>query len=165
MEKIKWCCLQKDGIKLIELNENLSKKYIQEADKDLTEMKNASSLKWKDIEAYYSCYNSVYALLQKIGVKCEIHDCTIELLSIISEKIEITKKQVDLIKDLKDKRMNVQYYLKKPEEIDERAVADFVLSCKESLNSLTYDDIIEIRGEINKIVETSKNETSNKEDK
>jgi len=165
MEKIKWCCLQKDGIKIIESNENISKKFIEEADSDLIEMKNAGSLKWKDIEAYYSCYNSVYALFQRIGIKCEIHDCTIELLSIISEKLGLTKKQIDLIKELKTKRTDVQYYLKKPEEIDERIVADFVLSCKQSLNNLTYDDIIKIRGEINKIIKTSKNEASNKKNK
>ena len=162
MEKIKWCCLQKDGIKLIEPNENISKKYFEEAGKDLIEMKMANSLKWKDIEAYYSCYNSVYALFQKIGIKCEIHDCTLELLKIISERVGITKKELDLIEALKHKRIDVQYYLKTPKEVDEKAVSDFVLSCKHILNTLNYDDIIKIRGEINKIVSMSKNEASDR---
>ncbi len=160
MKKIKWCCLQKDGIKLIDSNENISKKYIEEADNDLIEMKNSVSLKWKDIEAYYSCYNSAYSLFQKIGIKCEIHDCTLEILSIISEKIGLTKEQLNLIKNLKRKRIDVQYYLKKPEKINENAVADFVLSCKQALINLNYDEIKEIRDDINKIIELSKNESS-----
>ncbi len=155
MKKIDWCCLQRDGIKLVEPNVNLSKKYIGEADKDLIEMKNASSLKWKDIEAYYSCYNSIYAILQKIGIRCEIHDCTLEFLRIVSEDLGITKEELNLIKDLKKKRIDVQYHLKEPEEIDEKSIAGFVLSCKNILNNLNEDRIKEMRIKLRELIEKS----------
>jgi uncharacterized protein (UPF0332 family) len=34
---------------------------------------------WTVSASYYAKYFSVYALLSKIGVRCEIHDCTIAL--------------------------------------------------------------------------------------
>ncbi|MEA2003961.1 MAG: hypothetical protein U9O53_03295 [archaeon] len=32
------------------------------------------------ITAYYACYNALYSILMKCGIKSEIHDCTIELM-------------------------------------------------------------------------------------
>lgn len=158
MDKIKWCLIQKSGIKLIERSENLSKEYMKEADSDFLEMKNAESLKWKDIEAYYSCYNISYSLLMKLGIKCEIHDCTIELLKYLSKGINITKEQLEFIEELKKKRIDVQYYLKEPKEIDEKKVADFLLTIKKIINELDNDKIDKIRGELNEIIQQSKNE-------
>ena len=120
MDKITWCCLQKDGINLVEPNENLAKRYLESSELDFNEMKNSHSLKWKDITAYYSCYNSFYAILQKIGIKCEIHDCTIELLRFLIHEFEgkMLLSDFEFLKELKKTRIDVQYYLKEPASID-----------------------------------------------
>lgn len=149
MDKIEWCCLQKDGIKIIEPNEAIGKNYLNDADSDFNDMQKAS-LKWKNIVGYYACYNSFYAILQKIGLKCEIHDCSLELFKFIKG---FSEKQIKLITFLKSNRIGVQYYLQKPKEINEKEIADFILTCKHVFASLSYDDIQEIRGEMRGIIE------------
>jgi len=52
--KIRWCCLQKDGIRLIKENEILGKEYLSNSDSDFLDMKK-TSLKWKNIVSYYTC--------------------------------------------------------------------------------------------------------------
>ncbi|MFH1289771.1 MAG: hypothetical protein ABIH92_00005, partial [Nanoarchaeota archaeon] len=42
---------------------------------------------------------------------------------------------------------------KKPEEIDEKSVARFVLGCKDVFNSISFDEIKEIREKISKVIE------------
>lgn len=150
MSKLAWCCRQKDGIRLIEPNENLAKSFLAESDNDFAEMKNASTLKWKNIEGYYACYNVFYAILQKIGIKCEIHDCTLELFSIIRG---FSEKQIELIKSLKSNRINVQYYLQTPKEINEKEIADFILASKNVLNFLSYDEIQDIRKKLSQLTQ------------
>ena len=39
----------------------------------------AGLIEWAVSASYYAEYFEVYSLLSKIGVKCEIHDCTIAL--------------------------------------------------------------------------------------
>jgi len=76
MKKLKWCAKQSKGIKLIKINNNLSEAYIKEADETFDNMIRTKG-NWKTILAYYSCYNALYSLLIKYGIKSEIHDCTI----------------------------------------------------------------------------------------
>ncbi len=159
MDKIEWCCLQKDGIKIIEPNENLALNYLNDADSDFLDMKKAS-LKWKNIVGYYACYNAYYSILQKIGIKCEIHDCTLELFKFIKG---FSAEQISLIAFLKSNRIGVQYYLQKPKEINEKEIADFILTCKHVLNSLSYDNIQEIRKRIGKIIDSLNKKKSVKE--
>jgi len=152
LRKIEWCCLKKDGIRIVDKNERVAKEYLASAEVDLLEMKK-SSLKWKNIQAYYACYNSFYSLLVKIGVKCEIHDCSLELLDFFG----FIEEDKELIKSLKKLRTNVQYYLKEPEEIDERSVAGFILKCKHVFGSLSFDEIKEIQQKIlGVIIESNK---------
>lgn len=159
MSKIEWCCLMKDGIRITDKNERVGKEYLESADADLLEMKK-SSLKWKNIQAYYACYNSFCAILLKAGIKCEIHDCSLELTDFFDELDEEDKK---LIKRLKVMRTNVQYYLKKPEQIDEKLVAGFVLKCKNIFNSLNFDEIEKIRNKIINIIRETESKRKGKD--
>ena len=80
-DKIKWCCRQNKGIKLEELKPHVSESYMKEADETLENVFSAKG-KWKLITAYYACYNALYSLLMKCGIKCEIHECSLELMSL-----------------------------------------------------------------------------------
>ena len=157
LSKIEWCCLMKNGIRITDKNERVGKEYLESADVDLLEMKK-SSLKWKNIQAYYACYNSFYAVLLKVGIKCEIHDCSLELIDFFKELDEEDRK---LIKRLKILRTNVQYYLKKPEQIDDKIIAGFVLKCRNIFNSLDFDEIEGIRNKISGIIGKAKEKESN----
>ena len=142
-EKIRWCCSQKKGIELMEQNHHLSKAYLEEADETLDNVSSAKG-KWKVITAYYACYSALYSILMKCGIKCEIHDCTIELASLF----DFDRTQLEYIRDLKDKRIQAQYYLKKMDLGDESRVKDFVLKCKTILGALTTASIENIRKKI-----------------
>ena len=141
--RLGWCIKQKNGIELIERKEHLSEAYMKEADDTL----RAVSLnvgKWKVITAYYSCYNAVYSLFMRAGVKCEIHDCTIEAMSLFG----FTEEDVEFLRKLKADRIKNQYYLKNIELEDEEKVGEFVLKCREILLSFSDEKIEGVRNKI-----------------
>ena len=144
MDKINWCLKQKKGIKLIEPNNDLCDEYIKSAEENLNAMLKLTG-KWRSITAYYACYEAIYAILQKIWIKCEIHECTLELLNLIEN---IDKKLKNFILNLKKERIDIQYYLKEPKKLDENKVKEFVLSCKEVSSLLTENQIKEIRNKL-----------------
>tara|TARA_Y100000294_G_C8548773_1_gene334343 strand:- start:1274 stop:1720 length:447 start_codon:yes stop_codon:yes gene_type:complete len=144
MDKINWCLKQKKGIKLIEPNNDLCDEYIKSAEENLDAMLKLTG-KWRSITAYYACYEAIYAILQKIGIKCENHECTLELLNLIEN---IDKKLKNFILNLKKERIDIQYYLKEPKKLDENKVKEFVLSCKEVSSLLTENQIKEIRNKL-----------------
>jgi len=139
--KIDWCLKQKKGIKIVEPNDKLSKSYINEALSDLETIEKVNE-KWKVITSYYSCYNALYSILMKIGIKCEIHDCTIALMEIL----EFDPLDIDFMQSLKEKRINAQYYLESSDLfIDKKKISDFVIKCKKILSLLNDNKINEIR--------------------
>src|SRR4030043_1766922 len=82
MVSIKWCCKQKEGIKLINPSENLSISYIKMGENALGTMNRERNynLAFSISACYYSMYYSLYSVLMKLGVKCEIHSCTLEFM-------------------------------------------------------------------------------------
>lgn len=139
MEKIDWC-LKKKGVELIEPNENLSKSYLEEADKDLETCLSLEG-KWKVISGYYACYNALYSLLMKVGIKSEIHDCTIAFMDLF----EFEEGFRESIQDLKDKRIRNQYYLQDLGMEDVSRVKLFISECKVVLRNLNYKKVENIR--------------------
>ncbi len=139
--KLSWCFKQVKGIKFIEPNNNLSQEYIKEADNTLEAML-INKGKWKVITAYYACYNALYAILMKIGIKSEIHDCSLELMNYIDS---FDKEDYLFLNSLKRERIDVQYYLKEKEisSQQEEKVKLFILKCKQILKSLDLDKIKE----------------------
>ncbi len=143
--KISWCLQQKNGIELVEPNDNLSTAYLSDADDSLLAMDKITG-KWKIVTAYYACYNALYALLMKAGIKCEIHDCTLALMSLL----EFTKEEKVFIQALKKQRIDVQYYLKPASEIDTTKVKQFVIRCKVLAKLLVEDKVKEVRDHLAK---------------
>jgi len=142
--KLIWCLKQKNGIKIIEPNNNLSLSHIKEADETLIEMLKLSG-KWKVITAYYSCYNALNSILIKSGIKSEIHSCSIELMSFFDFDLE----DITFIENLKDDRIGAQYYLKEKKLEDVNLVKKFILRCKIIRDQLNTDKINKIREKIN----------------
>src|SRR3989344_7937979 len=122
MNKISWCKNQKSGIKLIEPNDNLSEEYYQNAEESLKVLRSINETKsnmWLATTKYYIEYFAVYSILMKIGIKCEIHDCTIALVTLLEEERIIPEGFADILSADKELRIDNQYYLKnKPVAID-----------------------------------------------
>ena len=149
MEKISWCKKQSKGIKLIEPNENLSKEYYENAEESLRVLRSISETRsnmWLATTKYYIEYFAIYSVLMKIGIKCEIHDCTIELIRFLEGEDIIEKGVSKILERDKELRIDNQYYLKnKPVEIKFEKLSSFLLSIKESLLKLDGEKIEKIR--------------------
>ncbi len=138
MSKLDWCKNKKRGIKIVNPNENLARSYMEKSENSLKMMVSAPSEDWRIVGAYYACYQALYSLIQRVGVRCEIHDCTIELM----EFFPFSDKEIGLIRELKEKRENAQYYVTdetRLKKVDE--VKDFVLKCKEILEKEDFKEI------------------------
>jgi len=152
MKKIGWCKEQQRGIKLIEPNENLSREYFKNAEESLRVLRSISgtqSRMWLATTKYYIEYFAAYSVLMKLGIKCEIHDCTIALAGFLEEAEVIEKGISSMLEKDKELRIDNQYYLKnKPVEINLQGLSNFLLSIKRSLEDLDADKIKSIRGSI-----------------
>ena len=82
----------------------------------------------------------------KLGIKCEIHDCTIALTQFLENQDIIEKGITKMLEKDKELRIDNQYYLKnKPVNIDFDKLSDFLLSIKKSLDNLDKNKIEELR--------------------
>lgn len=152
MELIKWCKKQKNGLEIITPNKNLRKSYTIKAEEALETSKLAKSRDWKICCSYYTIYFSIYAILMEIGIKSEIHICTIEFAKKFLKKY-LSKKDLKLFEMSFSARIDSQYYTNK--EVSEEKykllienTTDFFIKCKNII--LTEKEIKEIRNKLNK---------------
>ena len=109
-DKLKWCFKLKDGLRLVHPNDRLAKSYLEQAKSSLERAeKNLgdNDLLWTTVVIYYAEYYSLYSFLQKIGVKCENHFC-----SILATTFILGEDRTKIINSHKDKRIDAQYYMK-----------------------------------------------------
>ena len=148
MVELKWCKNQKKGIKLIQPNENLCKEYIQTAEETLDVLriiKNKSNV-WLATTKYYCEYFAIYAILMKIGIKSEIHECTIKLSELLEKERIIPEGYSSILLRDKQLRIDNQYYLKNKEVvINYSQIVQYVLKIKDIINKLSSDEINKMR--------------------
>lgn len=165
MGKINWCKKQKTGIKLIEPNDNLSKEYFENAEESLKVLKSINETRsnmWLATTKYYIEYFAVYSLLMKLGIKCEIHDCTIELAKFLEENKIIKEGISKTLEKDKGLRIDNQYYLKnKQVNIDFDKLSEFLLGIKEVLDNLNEETIKEVREKIENYKEENMDKDKN----
>lgn len=148
MVDLDWCKKQKSGIKLIEPNQNLAEEYIRNAEETLIALKeiDGKSNIWSATMKYYFEYFCFYAVLMKVGIKCEIHECTLEVCRLL-ETIEVLPEGISEVLE-KDKalRLDNQYYLKnKNIKVDYNTLNDLLLQTKDIINKLTLTKINRVR--------------------
>jgi uncharacterized protein (UPF0332 family) len=151
MDKIKWCAGKKEGLSLIEPNSNLAEAYIKKAEEALESMRVNIIKDWKISTAYYTLYFSLYSILIKTGIKCEIHSCTIEFAKRFLREY-FTEEDLDFTADSLKARIDSQYYADRtvPDEQYDKMVKDapgFLVKCKSILIKLNEKKINEIRKE------------------
>ena len=152
MRTINWCKKQDAGIKIQEPNDNLSQEYYENAEESLKVLRSITKTQsnmWLATTKYYVEYFAVYSVLMKIGIKCEIHDCTIALAKFLENEEVIEKGTLRILEKDKGLRIDNQYYLKnRPVDIDFEKLSDFMLSIKRSLDRLDDKKIKELREKI-----------------
>ena len=151
---VSWCQKQKRGIKLEEPDNNLCNAYIKKAKSALNMLDSAiekEEIDWIATTAYYSRYFVLYALLQKCGIKSEIHDCTISLTHFLFVEEDIIDEQ--LYAELllaKELRIDTQYYVteqidKEKLKTDSATAKNFVLKIEEVIENVTDKQIQKVR--------------------
>lgn len=154
-EKIQWCKKQKSGIKVVLPSENLCHAYVKKAQNSLRSMDltyDADILEWAVDAAYYARYQAVYALLQKVGVKCEIHDCTIALFRFLFADI-FDNSFFEEIEMAKEQRINLTYYtdrLVPRKEIEENInkASAFVMEIEKYIESASSKEIQQLEKKV-----------------
>jgi hypothetical protein len=141
MVEIDWCKKQLRGISLIGSNLDLGKSYLEDSYGSLKVALNSEG-KWRVVTAYYACYDALYGILMKCGIKSEIHDCSIKLM----ELFDFSNEDVVFMKKMKQDRINSQYYRMEIKLNDLNRVKEFIFRCERIYRDL--DD-----GRINKIRE------------
>ena len=111
---------------------------------------------WIATTAYYSRYFVLYALLQKCGIKSEIHDCTISLMHFlfVEENIISEELYAELLL-AKDLRVDTQYYVteqidKEKLKTDSVTARNFVLKMEEVIERVTDEQVQKIRQKLTK---------------
>lgn len=156
MDKIKWCAEKKEGLSLIEPNSDLANAYIKKAEEALESMRVNIIKDWKISTAYYTIYFSLYAILMKLGVKCEIHSCTLEFAKrFLNEFFE--ENELDFTEDSLKARVDSQYYIDRtvPDEQYNRMIQkapEFLVKCKSILIKLNEKKVNEIRDKFQKMI-------------
>lgn len=156
MEKIRWCMGRKGGIELVEPSDNLSNGYISKAEESLEALQKVKGNRdWTVSTAYYSMYFSLYSILVKAGVKCEIHACTIEFMKRFLSS-HFTLEECKFMSQSLQARIDTQYYVDrevKNEFIEGmvRTAPQFLVKCKEALAKIRESEIKTIRSQLNKI--------------
>ncbi|MFA6072819.1 MAG: hypothetical protein WC758_01790 [Candidatus Woesearchaeota archaeon] len=150
MVSINWCLKQKNGLELVTANKNMSESYLSMAEESVKVLSNVSESDiWTATMSYYIYYYSLYALMQRIGVKCEIHSCSIEFMN------EYLKEFYDA-EDIKEfelafiARIDLQYYSNR--SVDKAIIENsrkncklFYVKTKDILSKLREEQIQKIR--------------------
>ena len=140
MDNLKWCFKQNKGIKLVAPNLEIAKLYLKDAKRD-SGLIDPKEPKWNIIKEYHVCYNALYSLLVKCGIKCEIHDCTINMMFLF----DFDKKLQNTLIDLKKERINVQSYLGNSKKDYFNFTKNFLEICELKFLGLNDFDIKEVR--------------------
>ena len=158
MADIIWCCKQKDGIRLVDPNDNLALGYMKMAEDALGTMNRERnySLRFSVSACYYSMYYSLYAILMKIGIKCEIHSCTLKFMEEFLQEF-YSINYIHVISKAFECRNIIQYYVDK---IVDKKDIDLIISqaplfnskSKDVLAKINENDIQRIRKEISKYI-------------
>lgn len=156
-----FCFRKKSGLKLVSPNENLVKVYKRKSKSALNMLDSAKEKQendWILDISYYAKYFIVYALFMKVGIKSEIHDCTIFALKSLFVDLGIVGENIyeELFKS-KELRVDSLYYDKDfgRKEIFKRAktAPEFCLKVESIINNLSNEEISKVRkkfGELKK---------------
>jgi len=128
----------------------MSDSYMKMAEESLKIIrKTEDSRLWLASTSYYTAYYALYSLMMRIGVKSEIHKCSIEFMKkFLTEFYD--REDINLIESAFDLRNDLQYY---PDRLVNESqlrfiknrVSDFLVKTKEILVKLNEKQIDKTR--------------------
>ena len=152
MDQRVWCGRIKNGISLTAPNETLASAYLRKAEEALETMQTITTHDWKITTAYYAMYFSLYAVLTRIGIRCENHSCTILLMErLLSDYF--TPEEATLVEKARGARVDAQYYVSRdvPDPFCEeltRTAPRFLVKCRGIVGAMNEKAIGTLRGRL-----------------
>src|SRR3989344_1171955 len=155
MVSVKWCLKQKDGLELVTPNNVMADSYIKMAEESISILKGVEASKiWTATTTYYIFYYSLYSLMLHIGIKCEIHSCSIEFMKKYLH-IFYDKKDAEMMEKAFSARIDLQYYSNRP--VDSKVIeetkkhcTEFFIKIKDILLKISEPQIKSIRESLKK---------------
>lgn len=142
-----WC--KKQGMTVIEPNDNLAEEYFRNAEETLRVanlIKDSGSNMWLATQKYYTEYLAAYSILMKIGIKSEIHSCTIEVISLLEKEGIINFGFVTILEEDKELRIDNQYHLKnRPVDFNSEKLSELLLKIRKILDTISIERIKQLR--------------------
>jgi uncharacterized protein (UPF0332 family) len=142
---------------MVKPSENLVKAYLQKSRNAVKSMEvnaQAGLVEWSVSASYYAKYFAVYSLLTKIGIKCEIHDCTITLFEYLFGDI-ITKEMLTDLRNSKENRVEAQYYTQEIRvelEQEIKKTKQFLLEIEKVIDGLNPEKISRLQSNLTTLV-------------
>ena len=155
MEKLKWCLGAKNGIELIEPNDNLAAVYAKKADDALCAVAMLRGNRdWEISSCYYAMYFGLYSVLMKAGIKCENHSCSIECMGIFLAYF--SAEDMLLLKNAMKSRIDAQYYVNRNVSEERyhsmsKAAPSFIAKCADVRLRLKEKEINTLRESLKKM--------------
>ena len=142
-----WC--KKQGMKVIEPNDNLAEEYFKNAEETLRVanlIKESGSNMWLATQKYYTEYLAAYSILMRIGIKSEIHSCTIEIINLLEKERIIHFQFAAILEEDKKLRIDNQYYLKnRPVDFNSEKLSELLLKVRKILDTISIEKIQQLR--------------------
>lgn len=137
-------------MELIEPNENMSQSYLKMAEESIQILTGVEKSRiWTATTTYYIFYYSLYAVMLRVGVKCEIHSCSLEFMKQCLSSF-YSHVDIKMIAKAFQARVDLQYYANRP--VDELLVAEvksycttFFIKTKDILARMNKNDIEIVR--------------------
>lgn len=146
-QNLEWC--KSKGLKNTPLSIEIAKEYVKSAEetiKIIDLIKDSKSNMWIATLKYYAEYFLACALLKRFGIKSDIHECTIKVISAF-EKIGIIKFSFSKILE-KDKELRIenQYYLKNLKvNLDIKSISKLLIHVQELIDSVKGDEADDLK--------------------
>ncbi|HLD72812.1 MAG TPA: hypothetical protein VJA23_04450 [Candidatus Nanoarchaeia archaeon] len=150
MVSIKWCLNKKNGLELVQPNPNLCQSYLSMGEESLKVMEKVQESQiWTATTTYYIFYYSLYAVMMHLGVKCEIHSCSLEFMKHFLNQF-YSPEDFQMIQAAFLARNDLQYYANRPVnarmvEENKRYCRDFYIKSKDIISRITEVQIEGIR--------------------
>lgn len=107
----------------------MSDSYAKMAEESINMLNNVEKSRiWTATMTYYIFYYSLYSLMMRIGVKCEIHACSLVFMKTFLCSF-YNAKDAEMIDKAFTARIDLQYYTNRP--VDERNIENTRRYCKE----------------------------------
>lgn len=150
MNHLQWCLSKDNGIRIVAPSEKLETAYREKSKTALKSMeanRREGIVEWAISTSYYAKYFIVYALFAKLGVKSEIHSCTIALFEYLVGD-DLPAGLVQNFRRSKEEKVETQYYpLTAEVDLDNVATETkaFVLEVERLLDRLTSKHIAQLQ--------------------